>query len=78
MLLRGKCPYYHYIPESCQYRSEGGVSIVDVEVVPSTLGGELVELEPQGLVLSGVHQPHTLVVLGVITVPVRDDSLRVL
>ena len=48
---------------------------MDVQVIPATLGGKLVELEPQCLVrLSSCNQPATFGFEGVVTCSIRDET----
>ena len=63
-------------PEGSQHSGrEDGVAVVDVEVVPRALGGEVLELEVHGGVDRPLQQPRALSVQRVVAHTVCDEAL---
>lgn len=65
----------HSPPEDRQQRVVDAVAVEDIEVVPGTLCGKVVEVEANGGVgLAGVYEPCALGVCGVVPRAVCDHT----
>ena len=64
------------IPVDGQQVAVDAIAVVDVDVVPAALGGEVVHIQLDRAVVGAVDQPRALHVDRVVADPVRDDTLR--
>ena len=65
-----------YTPINSQQITVDAISVIDVDVVPSTLGGKVVYVQLNRPVDCAVNEPGALHVDRVVADPVGDDAFR--